>query len=106
MRFYLKENLKGHFHTVEAINGKEGWQKALALHPKLIVSDVTMPEMNGFELSRKLKGDSRTSHIPVILLTAMAGEDNQLAGLDCGVNDYIVKPFNFGSCSLKSTIYC
>jgi len=95
MRFYLKENLKGHFHTVEAINGKEGWQKALALHPKLIVSDVTMPEMNGFELSRKLKGDSRTSHIPVILLTAMAGEDNQLAGLDCGANDYIVKPFNF-----------
>jgi signal transduction histidine kinase/ligand-binding sensor domain-containing protein/DNA-binding response OmpR family regulator len=96
MRFYLKENLKDHFHIIEAINGKEGWQKALALHPKLIVSDVTMPEMNGFELSKKLKGDSRTSHIPIILLTAMAGEDDQLVGLECGANDYIVKPFNSG----------
>jgi signal transduction histidine kinase/ligand-binding sensor domain-containing protein/DNA-binding response OmpR family regulator len=95
MRFYLKENLKNHFHIIEAVNGKEGWQKALALHPKLIVSDVTMPEMNGLDLSRKLKADTRTAQIPVILLTAVTGEDDQLAGLECGANDYIIKPFNF-----------
>jgi YesN/AraC family two-component response regulator len=77
------------------VNGKDGWQKALALHPKLIVSDINMPEMNGFELCKKLKSDSRTAQIPVILLTALSAEDEQLAGLACGANDYIVKPFNF-----------
>ncbi|MDN3583854.1 hybrid sensor histidine kinase/response regulator transcription factor [Mucilaginibacter flavus] len=95
LRFYLKENLKNTFHIIEASNGKEGWQKALSLHPKLIVSDVTMPEMDGLELSRKIKGDSRTAQIPIILLTAVTGEEDQLAGLECGANDYIIKPFNF-----------
>lgn len=95
LRFYLKENLKNNFHIVEAINGKEGWQKALALHPKLIVSDIAMPEMNGLELAKKIKGDSRTAQIPIILLTAITGEQEQLAGLECGANDYIIKPFNF-----------
>ncbi|WP_184546580.1 hybrid sensor histidine kinase/response regulator transcription factor [Mucilaginibacter sp. FT3.2] len=95
MRFYLKENLKNNFHIIEAVNGKEGWQKALSLHPKLIVSDISMPEMNGLELSKKIKADSRTVQIPIILLTAVTGDEDQLAGLDCGANDYIVKPFNF-----------
>jgi len=95
LRFYLKDNLKHSFHIIEAVNGKDGWQKALALHPKLIVSDVSMPEMNGLDLCKKIKGDSRTSQIPIILLTALTGHDDQLAGLDSGANDYIVKPFNF-----------
>ncbi|WP_235853976.1 two-component regulator propeller domain-containing protein [Mucilaginibacter terrenus] len=95
LRFYLKDNLKNSFHIIEAVNGKDGWQKALALHPKLIVSDVSMPEMTGVELCRKLKGDNRTNGIPVILLTAMSTEEDQLSGLESGANDYIVKPFNF-----------
>lgn len=95
MRLYLKENLKSNFHIIEAVNGKEGWQKALSAHPKLIVSDVSMPEMNGLELSKKIKADSRTTQIPIILLTAVTGDEDQLAGLDCGANDYIIKPFNF-----------
>ena len=95
LRFYLKDNLKHSFHIIEAVNGKDGWQKALALHPKLIVSDVSMPVMNGLELCKKIKGDSRTDSIPIILLTALNGQDDQLAGLDSGANDYIVKPFNF-----------
>jgi CheY-like chemotaxis protein len=66
LRFYLKDNLKNSFYIIEASNGKEGWQKALALHPKLIVSDVNMPGMNGIELCKKIKDDSRTSQIPVI----------------------------------------
>jgi len=95
LRFYLKDNLKNIFHIIEAVNGKDGWQKALAQHPKLIVSDVNMPGMNGVELCRKIKGDSRTSHIPIILLTALTAEADQMAGLESGASDYVVKPFNF-----------
>ena len=94
-RFYLKDNLKGSFRIVEAVNGKEGWQKALASHPQLIVSDINMPEMDGVELCKKLKSDKRTKHIPVILLTALTGEEEQLKGLATGANDYMTKPFNY-----------
>lgn len=94
-RFYLKDNLRLQYKVLEAANGKEGWQKALAHHPQLIVSDISMPYMDGIELSRKIKSDKRTSHIPVILLTALTGEEDQLKGLETGANDYITKPFNF-----------
>jgi len=94
-RFYLKDNLKENYHIIEAVNGKEGWQKALALHPDIMVSDISMPEMNGKDLCRKIKNDSRTSHIPIILLTALIGEEEELKGLEIGANDYMTKPFNF-----------
>jgi signal transduction histidine kinase/ligand-binding sensor domain-containing protein/DNA-binding response OmpR family regulator len=94
-RFYLKDNLKSKFNLIEAANGKEGWQKALSLHPDIIVSDISMPEMNGIDLCKKLKADERTLHIPVILLTALTGEEDQLKGLQIGANDYMTKPFNF-----------
>lgn len=80
---------------MEAVDGKEGWQRALANHPQLIVSDISMPYMNGSELTKKIKSDKRTNHIPVILLTALTGEEDQLKGLGTGANDYITKPFNF-----------
>jgi len=94
-RFYIKDNLKDHFNIIEAENGKKGWQKALAMHPNLVVSDISMPEMNGIDLCMKLKSDSRTTHIPVILLTALIGEEQQLKGLETGASDYMTKPFNF-----------
>ncbi|HTL08747.1 MAG TPA: two-component regulator propeller domain-containing protein [Chitinophagaceae bacterium] len=94
-RFYLKENLRQYYKVHEAANGKEGWQRALALHPQLIVSDISMPCMDGIELCKKLKADKRTHHIPVILLTALTAEQDQLKGLQTGANDYITKPFNF-----------
>ena len=94
-RFYIKDNLKDHFNIIEAENGKKGWQKALAQHPNLIVSDISMPEMNGIDLCLKIRNDSRTSHIPVILLTALIGEEQQLKGLETGATDYMTKPFNF-----------
>jgi DNA-binding response OmpR family regulator len=94
-RFYIKDNLKDDFNIIEAGNGKKGWQKALAQHPNLVVSDISMPEMNGIDLCRKIKGDSRTSHIPVILLTAQTGEEQQIKGLETGATDYMTKPFNF-----------
>ena len=65
-------------------------------HPQLIVSDISMPFMDGIELTYKLKADRRTSHIPVILLTALTEEEQQLRGLGTGANDYITKPFNIG----------
>lgn len=94
-RFYIKDNLKADYHVLEAGNGKEGWQIALAQHPHLIVSDITMPEMDGIQLSRKIKGDKRTNQIPVILLTALSSEEEQIKGLSTGANDYITKPFSF-----------
>lgn len=95
-RFYIKDNLKASFHVIEATDGREGWQKTLALHPNMVISDISMPEMDGIELCRKIKADSRTTHIPVILLTALTGENQQLKGLETGANDYVIKPFNFG----------
>ncbi|WP_223833705.1 response regulator [Pedobacter riviphilus] len=71
------------------VNGKEGWQKTLSIHPDLIVSDVNMPEMNGIDLCRKIKADKRTAHLPVILLTALTSENEQLMGLETGANDYM-----------------
>ncbi|MFL5743382.1 MAG: two-component regulator propeller domain-containing protein [Niastella sp.] len=94
-RFYMKDNLRNKYKVIEATNGKEGWQKTLSNHPQLIVSDISMPEMDGIELIKKIKSDKRTSHIPVILLTAMTGQEQQLKGLETGANDYITKPFNF-----------
>ncbi|MEO8862416.1 MAG: two-component regulator propeller domain-containing protein, partial [Ginsengibacter sp.] len=95
LRFYLKENLEQYFNIIEAGNGKDGWQKTLSGHPDIIVSDVSMPEMNGIDLCRKIKNDKRTSFIPVILLTALVGEDQELKGLKTGASDYMTKPFNF-----------
>ena len=95
MRFYLKDNLKGQYHVEEATNGKEGWEKIKQLNPDLVVSDIMMPLMDGVELARKIKTETLTAHIPVILLTAMGSEEKQLEGLKAGVNDYITKPFTF-----------
>ena len=94
-RFYIKDNLKNWFTIIEATDGKEGWQKTLASHPNIIVSDISMPEMDGIDLCRKIKADNRTTHIPVILLTALTGEEQQLKGLETGATDYMTKPFNF-----------
>lgn len=94
-RFYLKDNLKSNYKILEATNGKEAWQSALYHHPHLIVSDINMPIMDGITLSSKIRLDKRTSHIPIILLTALTDEEDQLKGLETGANDYITKPFNF-----------
>jgi len=95
IRFYLKDNLKGLYKVEEATNGKEGWEKVKQLYPDLVVSDIMMPLMDGVQLARKIKTETLTAHIPVILLTAMGSEEKQLEGLKAGVNDYITKPFTF-----------
>ncbi len=100
-RYYIKDNLKTQYKIVEASNGEEGWDRALSCHPDLIISDITMPDMDGIMLSKKIKADKRTSHIPFIMLTARTGEDEQLRGLESGANDYLTKPFNFEILNVK-----
>jgi signal transduction histidine kinase/ligand-binding sensor domain-containing protein/DNA-binding response OmpR family regulator len=93
--FYLKDNLREFYNIAEAVNGKDGWQKTLAAHPDIVVSDISMPLMDGIELCKKIKQDQRTTHIPVVLLTALTGEEQQLRSLETGAADYMTKPFNF-----------
>ncbi len=100
-RFYLKDNLKECYRIIEASNGKEGWQKVLFNHPQVVICDISMPYMNGIELCHKIKSDKRTCHIPVLLLTAMNGEEDQLHGLETGANDYVTKPCNFDILHMK-----
>ena len=94
-RFYLKDNLRAHYKIVEASHGKEGWKKVLQAHPVLVVSDISMPHMDGIELCKKIRNDERTCQIPVILLTAMIDEGVQLQGLQTGATDFISKPCNY-----------
>ncbi|MCK6541337.1 ATP-binding protein [bacterium] len=94
VRDYIKEHLSGEFQISEARDGVEGFDKAVSLVPDLIISDIMMPKKDGVALSRELKKDMRTNHIPVILLTAKASEDNKIEGLETGADDYLVKPFN------------
>ena len=94
MRTYLTGSLRGDYHVVDATDGEAGLQVALDRVPDLVISDVMMPRMDGFELCRRLKDDDRTSHIPVILLTARATSRDKLEGLERGADDYLIKPFD------------
>ena len=94
MRQFIKGQLIGTYRVVEAVNGEVGLQCALKVSPDLIVTDLMMPRMDGIELCRKLKTDLHTSHIPVIMLTAKAGRENKIEGLEIGADDYLTKPFD------------
>ena len=91
---YLQACLEGQYEIIKAGNGQEGIDKALEIVPDLIISDVMMPEKDGFELCRYLKKNERTSHIPIVLLTARADEASRLEGLEGGADAYLPKPFN------------
>ena len=81
------------YRILKAENGREGLKITLNKYPDLIISDVMMPEMDGFELCKKVKTDERISHIPIILLTAKADLDSKIDGLEFGADDYVTKPF-------------
>jgi signal transduction histidine kinase/ligand-binding sensor domain-containing protein/DNA-binding response OmpR family regulator len=94
LRAYIREYFEADFAVQEAGNGKEGYDRAVETMPDIVISDVMMPEMDGMELCRALKQDVRTSHVPVILLTARAGTDSKIEGLEIGADDYVTKPFD------------
>lgn len=94
VRTFLREHLQRHYRVVEAQNGSEGLGKALAALPDLVLSDVVMPQMNGYELCRALKTNERTCHIPVVLLTAKTMREDKLLGLETGADCYLMKPFD------------
>lgn len=91
---YILSCLKNDYKLITAVDGKEGIEKAIAKVPDIIISDVMMPKVNGFDLCHTLKTDIRTSHIPIVLLTAMADLDSRIEGLKRGADAYLNKPFN------------
>jgi signal transduction histidine kinase/ligand-binding sensor domain-containing protein/DNA-binding response OmpR family regulator len=93
---YLVALLEPYYRVESAFNGKEGYAKAVHLIPDLIISDIMMPEMDGFELCKKIKDNALTATIPVILLTAKSADQYKLMGIQTGADDYISKPFDPG----------
>ncbi len=99
---YLRDCLSTHYQLDFAQNGRIGIEKALENVPDLIVSDVMMPEKDGFEVCENLKNDLRTSHIPIVLLTAKAEVEHRIAGLQRGADAYLTKPFH--EAELRATL--
>jgi two-component system sensor histidine kinase ChiS len=94
VREYIKDALNEIYHVEEAANGEQGLRKAEQYIPDLIISDIMMPKMDGYEMTKRIKQNEKTSHIPVILLTAKSDKDSKLEGLGLGADDYLVKPFD------------
>ncbi|MCP4134735.1 MAG: SpoIIE family protein phosphatase [bacterium] len=94
MRTFLKLLLKDYYALNFAVNGEEGFKAAQHIKPDLIITDVMMPVMNGYDMTKKLKEDSELARIPVIMLTARTEITHKIEGLEYGADDYVTKPFN------------
>jgi signal transduction histidine kinase/DNA-binding response OmpR family regulator len=93
LRQFLSERLRGAYRVITARNGQEGIRKTFEEFPDLVLSDVMMPETDGLQLTKVLKSDIRTAHIPIVLLTAKTTDENKVEGLRTNADAYLVKPF-------------
>jgi DNA-binding response OmpR family regulator len=98
---FVEDGLSELFNVSSAYTGKEGYEMAKKLLPDIILSDIMMPEMDGFEMGKLLRNDLDTSHIPLVFLTAKTMRDDEIEGLRIGAVDYIYKPFNMVTLRLK-----
>ena len=103
LREFMVHPLREHFRVTTADDGQQAWEMMNELQPDLVVSDVVMPRMDGFELCRRIKSTYETSHIPVILLTALSDKTNQLHGLELGADNYLTKPFDMALLASRIT---
>ena len=94
IRKYVRSIFEKEYKIVEARNGKDGVEKAMEQVPDIIISDLMMPEMDGFEFCKILKADQKTSHIPIVMLTAKGDVETKIEGYGLGADDYLIKPFN------------
>jgi len=94
VRAYIKEQLVKEYGVIEAHNGEEGLISAQEQIPDLVITDVMMPKMNGYQFSDEMRKNEKTSHIPIIMLTAKASLDDKIEGLETGVDAYLTKPFS------------
>jgi signal transduction histidine kinase/DNA-binding response OmpR family regulator len=94
LRQFMINNLQQDYHVLSASNGEEALTIAMTNVPNIVLSDLMMPVMDGMKLTKELKGDERTSHIPVILLTAKNEPESRIEGLNTGADDYLTKPFS------------
>jgi signal transduction histidine kinase/ligand-binding sensor domain-containing protein/DNA-binding response OmpR family regulator len=100
-RFYIKDNLQKIYNIYEAANGEEALTIIQKIVPDLIISDIMMPGIDGIELCRRIKADTTICHIPIILLTGMATDQEQFESLETGADDCLLKPFNFQILEVK-----
>lgn len=94
VRYFIRSHFESVYSVYEAKNGKEGFEIATEVIPDVIISDILMPDVDGYEFCKKIKKDERTSHIPVLLLTALHSREHEMEGLSAGADDYITKPFD------------
>ena len=94
MRAFLRQELGEAYEIAEAPDGSGGLERAIELVPDLVITDVVMPGMDGYEFVRRLRTDVRTSHIPIVMLTGRTSDDARITGLESGVDDYLPKPFS------------
>ena len=106
LQSFLKKRLYSTYQVVSATDGQEGIQKAFDTMPDLIICDIMLPNKNGLEITKTLKSDLRTSHIPIIILSAQSSVEQQIRGTEMGADTYMTKPFNihFLEATIKSLL--
>ena len=101
LRYYIKKFLSIKYDVLVAADGLEGLQLAQELIPDVVITDIMMPQVDGIELTRKIKKNEQTSHIPVIILTARSDDQSRMEGLNVGADEYVSKPFDMNELELR-----